>query len=96
MVSNYGKIKDIAESFNFDELTWNPYSIQQVKSLDRYRLTKIERLQAKLMDRFHKTSQKYGVPIDLVERFVHPRGSENKDSFYSKLYKIAAKEEDSQ
>ena len=96
MVSNYGKIKDIAESFNFDELTWNPYSIQQVKSLDRYRLTKIERLQAKLMDRFHKTSQKYGVPIDLVARFVHPRGSENKDSFYSKLYKITAKEEDSQ
>ena len=67
----------------------NPYSVQQVKSLDRYRLTKIERLQSTLMDRFGEISQSKGVPIDLVERFVLTRWPENKDSFFSKLHDIA-------
>ena len=89
MFSNYRKIRDIADSFKFGELTMNPYSVQQVKSLDRYRLTKIERLQSTLMDRFGDISQSKGVPIDLVERFVLTRWPENKDSFFSKLHDIA-------
>ena len=86
MVSNYKKIRKITESFDFDELTWNPYSIQQVKSLDRYRLTKIERLEAKLTDKFGDIAEEWGVPIRLVERFVLSGCSE--ESFYGKLYKI--------
>lgn len=52
MVSNRRKMKDITDSFAFKELELNPYSIQQAKSLDRYRLTKIERLDRILSDRF--------------------------------------------
>ena len=88
MVSNYGKIRSIIEKFEFKELTMNPYAIQQVKSLDRYRLTKIERLEKKLHGKFGEISDQTGVPIDFVGKFVAPRGEAHNYSFYSKLKDI--------
>lgn len=96
MVSNRRKLRDITDSFDFKELELNPYSIQQVKSLDRYRLTKIERLDRILGDRFGHLSEKYDVPIDLVERFVVPRRDADEYSFYRKLKKIDGSQSDSQ
>ena len=96
MVSNRRKMKDITDSFAFKELELNPYSIQQAKSLDRCRLTKIERLDRILSDRFGHLSEKYDVSIDLVERFVVPRRDADEHSFYRKLKKISDRQTDSQ
>lgn len=66
------------------------------KSLDRYRLTKIERLDRILSDRFGHLSEKFDVSIDLVERFVVPRRDADEHSFFRKLKKISNRQTDSQ
>ena len=61
-------MKDITDSFAFKELELNPYSIQQAKSLDRYRLTKIERLDRILSDRFRAS-------VGKIRRLYRSRGT---------------------
>ena len=68
----------------FEQLDMNPYSIQQVKSLDPYRLTKIERLDAMLSARF---AQEYtDTTANLVNRFVKHR--DEPTSYYRRLMEI--------
>lgn len=68
----------------FEQLDMNPYSTQQVKSLDRYRLTKIERLDAMLSARF---AQEYtDTTANLVKRFVKHR--DEPTSYYRRLMEI--------
>ena len=68
----------------FEQLDMNPYSTQQVKSLDRYRLTKIERLDAMLSERF---AQEYThTNANLVNRFVKHR--DEPTSYYRRLMEI--------
>lgn len=86
--SNIRKIAGINSSLNkFEQLDKNPYSVQQIKSLDRYRLTKIERLDARLSARF---SQEYAdMNASLVNRFAKHR--DTPFSYYRKLLEIDSK-----
>lgn len=83
--SNIRKVAGMNISLSkFEQLDMNPYSIQQVKSLDRYRLTKIERLDAMLSARF---AQEYtDTTANLVNRFVKHRNEPT--SYYSRLVEI--------
>ena len=85
LTSNIRKIAGMNTSLNkFDQLDKNPYSLQQIKSLDRYRLTKIERLDARLSARF---AQEYtDTNVNLINRFVKHR--DEPTSYYSKLVDI--------
>ena len=65
-------------------LGMNRYSIFQIKSLDRYRLHKIERLQAKLCRRFEDHTWLIDLKYDFVT--LKKKGSEH--SYYSKLTSI--------
>lgn len=66
-------------------LNLNRYSIFQAKSLDRYRLHKIERLQAKLCRRFEDHTWQIDLKYDFVT--MKKKGAEH--SFYSKLTSIS-------
>lgn len=66
-------------------LNLNRYSIFQAKSLDRYRLHKIERLQAKLCRRFEDHTWQIDLKYDFVT--LKKKGAEH--SFYSKLTSIS-------
>lgn len=66
-------------------LGMNRYSIFQIKSLDRYRLHKIERLQAKLCRRF----EDHAWQIDLKYDFITLKKKGAEHSFYSKLTSIS-------
>ena len=83
--SNIRKVAGMNTSLSkFEQLDMNPYSIQQVKSLDRYRLTKIERLDAMLSARF---AQEYtDTTANLVNRFVKHR--DEPTSYYRRLMEI--------
>ena len=82
MSSNIRKIAGMNSALDkFRQLDMNPFSTQQIKSLDRYRLTKIERLNAKLTEKFKQTYA--DSPANLVNRFVGHR--DEPSSFYRKL-----------
>ena len=83
--SNIRKVAGMNSSIDkFEQLDMNPYSTQQVKSLDRYRLTKIERLDAMLSERF---AQEYThTNANLVNRFVKHR--DEPTSYYRRLMEI--------
>ena len=74
-------------------LKLNRYSIFQVKSLDRYRLQKIQRLQAKLTRKFSHLSWETGKSIDLEYNFITQRQKGAEHSFYSKLASISNESE---
>ena len=85
MSSNIRKIAGMNSALDkFRQLDMNPFSTQQIKSLDRYRLTKIERLNAKLTEKFKPTYA--DSPANLVNRFVGHR--DEPSSFYRKLVEI--------
>ena len=86
MKANRSKLKRLPSSMvRFPALDKNMYSIQQMKSLDRYRLTKILRLQDKLDLKFGGIAQKTGFPIDIEETFVSQWYRGEAFSFYRQL-----------
>ena len=88
MKSNCRKLRGLPSSMSkFPALDKNMYSIQQMKSLDRYRLTKILRLQDKLEFKFGDIAQKTDVPIDIENTFVSQWYRGEAFSFYRQLDK---------
>ena len=88
MKSNRRKLRGLPSSMSkFPALDKNMYSIQQMKSLDRYRLTKILRLQDKLEFKFGDIAQKTDVPIDIENTFVSQWYRGEAFSFYRQLDK---------
>ena len=86
MQSTRRKIAGIPSSLSkMRALNLNRYSIFQAKSLDRYRLHKIERLQAKLCRRFEDHTWQIDLKYDFVT--MKKKGAEH--SFYSKLTSIS-------
>ena len=88
------KIASIPSSLTkMKALKLNRYSTFQIKSLDRYRLQKIQRLQAKLTRRFSHLSWETGKSIDLEYNFITQRQKGAEHSFYSKLASISNESE---
>jgi hypothetical protein len=88
MKSNRRKLRGLPSSMSkFPALDKNMYSIQQMKSLDRYRLTKILRLQDKLEFKFGDIAQKTDVSIDIENTFVSQWYRGEAFSFYRQLDK---------
>ena len=88
------KIASIPSSLTkMKALKLNRYSTFQIKSLDRYRLQKIQRLQAKLTRRFSHLSWETGKSIDLEYNFITQRQKGAEPSFYSKLASISNESE---
>ncbi|MBO5941971.1 MAG: hypothetical protein J6Q63_01640 [Bacteroidales bacterium] len=84
------KLSSISSSLTkMKALKLNRYSIFQAKSLDRYRLQKIQRLQAKLTRKFYHLSWETGKSIDLEYNFITQREKGAEHSFYSKLTSIS-------
>jgi hypothetical protein len=83
--SNRRKIAGMASSLTkMRALDLNDFSIGQVKSLDRYRIHKIKRLDLKLNRKFEEEAWK----IDFTYKFVTRREESMKYSFFSKLFSI--------
>ncbi len=86
MKGNCKKLRGLPSSMSkFPALNKNMYTIQQMKSLDRYRLTKILRLQDKLESRFGAIAQKDDVPIDIEKTFITQWYRGEAFSFYRQL-----------
>lgn len=86
MKGNRKKLRGLPSSMSkFPALDKNMYTIQQMKSLDRYRLTKILRLQDKLESRFGAIAQKDDVPIDIEKTFITQWYRGEAFSFYRQL-----------
>ena len=86
MKGNRKKLRGLPSSMSkFPALNKNMYTIQQMKSLDRYRLTKILRLQDKLESRFGAIAQKDDVPIDIEKTFITQWYRGEAFSFYRQL-----------
>ena len=86
MKGNRKKLRGLPSSMSkFPALNKNMYTIQQMKSLDRYRLTKILRLQDKLESRFGAIAQKNDVPIDIEKTFITQWYRGEAFSFYRQL-----------
>ena len=86
MKGNRKKLRGLPSSMSkFPALDKNRYTIQQMKSLDRYRLTKILRLQDKLESRFGAIAQKDDVPIDIEKTFITQWYRGEAFSFYRQL-----------
>ena len=89
MQSNRRKIAGMPSSlFKMTALDFNPFSVKQAKSLDRYRKHKIERLQQKLTRKFGKESWASGESIDLAYRFITQKQESRNYSFYWTLHSI--------
>lgn len=83
--SNRRKIAGMASSLTkMRALDLNDFSIGQAKSLDRYRIHKIKRLDLKLNRKFEEEAWK----IDFTYKFVTRREESMKYSFFSKLFSI--------
>ena len=92
MQSNRRKVAGMSSSMTkMGALDANPFSIQQAKSLDRYRIHKIEKLQSKLTKKFGKESWDKGESIDLAYKFVTQREESKSYSFYWRLHGIDEK-----
>ena len=86
MRSNYRKLRSLPSSMSkFPALNKNMYSIQQMKSLDRYRLTKILRLQDKLEFKLGEIAENTHAPIDIENTFVSQWYRGEAFSFYRQL-----------
>ena len=86
MKGNRKKLRGLPSSMSkFPALDKNMFTIQQMKSLDRYRLTKILRLQDKLESRFGSIAQKDDVPIDIEKTFITQWYRGEAFSFYRQL-----------
>ena len=86
MKGNRKKLRGLPSSMSkFPALDKNMFTIQQMKSLDRYRLTKILRLQDKLESRFGSIAQKDDVPIDIEKTFITQWYRGEAFSFYRHL-----------
>lgn len=86
MQANRRKIAGMPSSLTkMSALDFNPYSIQQVKSLDRYRIHKIKRLDSKLNRKFEEDAWK----IDLSYKFITCREESKNHSFYWKLSSLS-------
>ena len=86
MKGNRKKLRGLPSSMSkFPALDKNVFTIQQMKSLDRYRLTKILRLQDKLESRFGSIAQKDDVPIDIEKTFITQWYRGEAFSFYRQL-----------
>ena len=86
MQANRRKIAGMPSSLTkMSALDFNPYSIQQVKSLDRYRIHKIKRLDSKLNRKFEDDAWK----IDLSYKFITCREESKNHSFYWKLSSLS-------
>ena len=89
MQSNRRKIADMSSSLaKMTALDFNPFSVKQAKSLDRYRKHKIVRLQKKLTDRLGKESWSSGKSIDFAYRFITQKQQSRNYSFYWTLHSI--------
>ncbi len=85
MSSNYKKIDGLSSSIKkMSALDLNQYTSQQMKSLDRYRHTKIRRLQEKLTERFEDQL----FPRDLTKIYSNKNEDSAKYSFYRTLESI--------
>ena len=90
MQSTRRKIAGIPSSLSkMRALNLNRYSIFQAKSLDRYRMQKIQRLQAKLTQRFEDKAWM----IDLEHKFITLKAESKEHSFYWKLVSISNESE---
>ena len=89
MQSNRRKIAGMPSSLvKMTALDFNPFSVKQAKSLDRYRKHKIERLQTKLTKRFGRESWATGKSIDFAYRFITRKQESRNYSFYWTLHSI--------
>jgi hypothetical protein len=85
MQANRRKIAGMSSSLaRMSALDVNPFSIQQAKSLDRYRIHKIRRLDRKLNIMFEDEGWK----IDLSYSFITRREESRSHSFYWTLRSI--------
>lgn len=90
MQSTRRKIASIPSSLSkMKALNLNRYSIFQAKSLDRYRMQKIQRLQAKLTNKFEDKAWL----IDLEHKFITLKAESKEHSFYWKLVSISNESE---
>lgn len=90
MQSNRRKLAGLNSSLaKMAALKRNSYSIQQAKSLDRYRLHKIEKLQRKLTNKFRDLAIENCEEIDLAKIFVINKEASRDKSFYWKLHDIS-------
>lgn len=90
MQSNRRKISCLNSSLSkMAALKSSSYSLRQMKSLDRYRLHKIEKLQRKLTAKFRDDAIENCEEIDLAKLFVTNKAASRDKSFYWKLREIS-------